>query len=281
MARQKRRTWRETEQSSGTMTVTCSSWGAFQQFVGTRFHDTCEYVFRGQRCDNWLLEPTLARVFKSHEHLSRLDDESRKKWVDRHYNEFRYAIRGRRGEHPRELENDYLWALGQHFGLATPLLDWALSPFVAAFFAFADSGTPVTKCRVVFALQKVRIEDRILELRGTKGFDSYVEFFSPLSDENARLVNQGGLFSKCPIDIDMEAWVQRFSQGDQIALFKILVPNDERQTALRSLAQMNINHLSVFPDLHGASQFCNFALAHEGYSLHLGRPKPMKIRLGR
>lgn len=126
MARRKALTWKETNSGVGMTTVEFNSWGAFQEFVGTRFHDACEYVFRGQRCESWLLEPTLARIFKSNAHLSGLDHSAQREWLERHYNEFRYAIRGRRGEHPRNLEGDYLWALGQHFGLATPLLDWSL-----------------------------------------------------------------------------------------------------------------------------------------------------------
>ena len=35
-----------------------------------------------------------------------------------------------------------------------------------------------------------------------------VEFVRPFSDENQRLVNQGGLFTRAPDDTDIETWVK-------------------------------------------------------------------------
>ena len=36
-----------------------------------------------------------------------------------------------------------------------------------------------------------------------------LEFVRPLSDENSRLVSQGGLFTRGPIGVDIEQWMQK------------------------------------------------------------------------
>ena len=50
---------------------------------------------------------------------------------------FKHRCRDLADVDPEAIDDEY-WALGRHFGLLTPLLDWTLSPYVAVFFAFAE-----------------------------------------------------------------------------------------------------------------------------------------------
>jgi len=282
MARTKRWIWKDLDH--GCCEVKLTSWKYFSDFIYQEMQYFDLYVWRGQRCDNWLLDPTLNRVFRDRGFSVRKMGTFQAK----HLEQFKYATRGRRGTNPPVIcdDNDW-WALGQHHGLATPLLDWTTSPYVAAYFAFIESGENQTAHRAIYALGRAAVEKRVKDL-----FDEEVEkrrkiradiesgtfsgglllrnladiparpevaFVRPLSNENQRLVSQGGLFTRSPEGKSIEAWVrERFPEDEQmIVLLKILVPNRDRSEALRMLNRMNINHLSLFPDLSGASVFCN------------------------
>ena len=126
-----------------------------------------------------------------------------------------------------------------------------------------------TGLRAVWALYKPSVTAKNRELtRRKKGNNKpeTLEIFSPMSNENPRLVTQGGLFTR--IDgITIEDWVRKNFKGidDSYILFKITIPSKDRRLCLRSLNRMNINHLSLFPDLYGASIFCNTDLMIDKY----------------
>ncbi|MBB5058694.1 hypothetical protein HDF16_003408 [Granulicella aggregans] len=182
---------------------------------------------------------------------------------------FRYAARGRRGTSPTKLSENELWALGQHFGLATPLLDWTRSPFAAAYFAFEELASDPTAFRTVYALNKAAVLSAGEQINNgpsvEKGRPQLIEIVDPLYDENQRLVSQGGCFTRAPIGTSIEQWVANFFENsNESVLIKIEIPDAGRLDCLRTLNLMNINHLSLFPDLIGASRFTNLRFELEG-----------------
>jgi FRG domain len=222
------------------------------------------YIWRGQRRSDWSISSSLDRMFERL-NLVAAGPEALEQYSQGHLESFKYATRGRRGPNPASLLENEWWALGQHFGLATPLLDWTRSPFAAAYFAFEEIGAEPTKHRVVCGLDQraVRLRsDQLLEERSfEKGRPPVIEFVDPMSDENQRLVSQSGLFTRAPAGIPVEQWVKREFRGSpDPVLLRVKIPDADRLNCLRTLNRMNINHLSLFPDLAGASRSTNLKL---------------------
>lgn len=254
MGRPKR--WEPQREKDGVWVVQLASWKYFHDYITQEMLDYSHYVWRGDRCDNRDLLPSFDRQY-----LFSPQAKIETKQAG-HLDRFKLATRGRRGQNPPKLEEDnHWWALGQHYGLDTPLLDWTQSPFVALFFAFEKRKRPQTPNRAVYAINPsscTRHTKTIRDKHKGRLRPNIVEFFTPLQDENSRLVNQSGLFSRCTAGKPLDKWIQELHPGeDNGILIKLLIPNKGRFDCLRTLNKMNINHLTLFPDLYGASSFAN------------------------
>lgn len=115
-------------------------------------------------------------------------------------------------------------------------------------------------------MNKFEVE-RVKNLKKEYVYMNEIEFLKPQTDDNPRLVSQSGLFTKRPIQKNVENYVREnhkayytFDDGIQIAvLIKVKINEDLRTDFLVILNRMNINHLTLFPDLEGASLYTNMA----------------------
>ncbi len=241
--------WSQFATGPVTADVVCDSWNGFLDFIHDEntLRQNHNYVFRGHASENWKLESTLKRKM-----IETGNEEIEHKALET----FQKHCLGRRGHNPSSLSENEWWALGQHFGLDTPLLDWSDSPYVAAFFAF-NSEISETDSVVVWLLSKV-----INNNSGIKKLKSehHIEFLTPYLDENARLINQRGLFIRTPNMECMTEWVKSLEEDGITQLGRILIPRSEKDFALDSLDKMNINDFTLFPDLSGSAKYANYVV---------------------
>lgn len=237
-----------------------NSWKKFIDLLSTNFfrENISELIFRGQRRYDWGLMPNIARNSDNGLFTEEL--------MENQLSNFKKAIRGRIKDYTLLLneDDDEIWAIGQHYGLNTPLLDWTYSPYVSLFFAFSRKDVKAEKPN----------EYRVVYIANKSLLDEFVKFIDPKIDMYGRLVNQAGLFIKAEPNKSIESLIvasiseqkesdflsdEDFEQEIAKYLCKIYILNtpDIQSDCILSLRQMNIHHANLFPDLMGAADYCN------------------------
>lgn len=264
--------------SPSTITVSCESWEDFKSRV---YHESAEEieglvpVFRGHASSEWKLASRWDRKLEwlcSDPRTRSIDRRSWDSILAKILREFKDLAVGLPGIKSRELEDIDWWALGRHYGLMTPLLDWTKSPYVAAFFAFsgfAEQASPgSTKDGSLDLREFLRSSSgksvAIWAFMAGHNIDAgELEVLSPRIDIGHRQRAQRGLFTRLNHNesLDIETYLSAL-KPEYPPLRKYLIPGEQTPKALSDLRLMNITFATLYPDLEGAALQANFELLY-------------------
>jgi hypothetical protein len=219
----------------------------FVELFGKSAFRPGRYLFRGMGNADWKLSSSFDRRFSS------LGRDLRLRLWEELIKEWRRSCE-ETGVPESVVHNDQkLWALGQHHGLPTRLLDWTTSPYVAAFFAFDDWVLRLPEEFSHVAIWALHLENPVWSK------EMGVEIVTPPALENIRLRNQSGMFtlSRSP-SATLEEYVEK--SGTDLALTKVVLPAGEAVQALPDLDSMGINDYHLFPDLTGLAGMATMRL---------------------
>jgi hypothetical protein len=224
------------------------------------------YWFRGQSNVDWNLEPSFMRYSGGLDLpvkvLTDLEDEARKA----------FRSKAHLFVSPHLLDKvktiPCWWALMQHHGAPTRLLDWTLSPYVAAYFAAQQDRPEGSGAVWCFCSSKLRqafkdrpdgdvipdcgepnaptwFEDKLKKLNNQ-------EIVIPLSitlASSERMVAQQGRFTMCFKIHQQHNCI--ISQIGREFLRKIVIPKEKKAEILLRLRDMNITGASLYPGVDG------------------------------
>lgn len=259
----------------GVLTLKIKSLDEFKD-VTKKFDDKTDYIFRGQRCycERWKLKSSFDRKFPEFP-----NNNKREKKLQDISNKFKQRLEVLPDTKSNSFGYEIIWAIGQHYGLPTPLLDWTECPYVAAYMAFFEPSTSYcqTENRVIYALNRaLKLDKQVKKNSRTKealSKERFVKFpdLDQTHDEmqNKRLEKQKGKFTEALNGIDIKANVKTFSkrhekdiiENHKIILAEILIPDIERERFLKFLeSEKGITHEKLFPDYAGVVEICKIEL---------------------
>lgn len=140
----------------------------------------------------------------------------------------------------------------QHHGFPTPLLDWTLSPYIAAYFAFAGMPAGQTERTAIWIFDYMLWVNTWKQIRNFDITDSHVSVILPKLRGNSRqLVQQGFLYTFTNMDkVDVHLIESGREKGHSY-LQKYTFDASERNYILNDLEAMGINSYSLFGSVDG------------------------------
>jgi hypothetical protein len=213
-------------------------------------------LYRGQADSEWSLESTLERFSSSPwsvESYARLvlrcapqvESFTERNWNLLDYPEVLKEIKEKSEPLYVHIPCYEFLVYLRHHGFPSPLLDWTSSPYIAAFFAFAEQNS--ADKAAIFAY----IE---LPQGGKSGWEgsTQIRVLGPYTRTHRRHFLQQSWYTVCTVDQDdshrLVCHEDIFKQDDthQDLLIKIIIPRVERIKVLSYLNEVNINYFSLF-----------------------------------
>jgi hypothetical protein len=202
-------------------------------------------LFRGVCDARFELIPSIGHARNPNARPFTRSDE--KKLLDR----FKDQVRRFVGAEP---QNDLEWlVLGQHHGLPTRLLDWTLSPIVAAFFAVEDTKTDLVAGRT--GAQVREIPGKVYTAPLPREVSSR-ERIDPFTVKAPKLVLPSHISSRIPQQSSVLTLHPSPNRPWQPRKLRVIeIPPERKLEFKRELDVLGINEATLFPGIDAVAKY--------------------------
>ena len=215
------------------------------------------YLYRGQKDSNWLLETTLDRFFEKEISLTdyyrvvlsakpKIETFTEKEWNTPTYEKYASWVKETSDVFTGEFKAYEFLAYLRHHGFPSPLLDWTESPYIAAFFAFNNVAKDTENVSIFVFCEKA------YGMKIATSDETSIRSLGPYVRTHKRHFLQQSRYTICTIHKNNKLHYAKHQdiverdEKDQNLIWKFNIPASERKTALMKLNRMNINAWSLF-----------------------------------
>lgn len=226
-----------------------NNWKDYKNWISESIKTGSQFYFRGQQDPQWKLQTSFHR-YCSKAGISLAD------YLNRVVPEVHYNVCSSQNELV-DISTDIgiggFLARLQHHGFPTPLLDWTLSPYIAAYFALKDidptrPGVDNVEIYIFDYNLWSMVYDSELSFRKSEPFFTP---FRPFANNNPRMLSQLAVTTATNVD-DLEVYLMQQGAGHPSPyLYKVTLPVSERKLIMNELNLMAINSMTMFPGLDG------------------------------
>lgn len=221
------------------------TWEAYKEWVANTVKGGAEFYCRGQLDPQWQLQTSF------HRYSNNLTD-----YFNRVIPEVAYYV----SAHEDKIINTFdpaqlaiLLSKLQHHGFPTPLLDWTLSPYVAAYFAYKDINprSPHRHFVSIYVFNHQLWSYYHPQPLSLNPPELYLSEFRPHANGNSRMLRQMAVTTVTNV-INVEEYIRsEETRLSQQFLWKLDLPVTDRKIVMNELNLMGINSMTMFPDFDG------------------------------
>lgn len=223
------------------------SWDEYKTIVCNQMQDYRKFIYRGQSNSDWALSTTIHRTGRLTTH---------QEFVSYFTNILPFvqepieAWDGSRRDLSDPLQLASFLAFLQHNSFPTPLLDWTLSPFIAAYFAFegVNHFSPQYEKVAIYTFNQEAWITAYKQVYDYEVEDAYITPLRPTYRGNPKQMLQQGIFIFTN-QSNIEGHIQHNEKTPGQFLHKYEISVKERSKIFNELNAMNITAMQLAPSI--------------------------------